>query len=212
MRAKREPKVRDVLPGKSCDGEMQEISTAWASNWPGAEPGEILREKFPDRWVRFHSLPDAQRYAQSEDDYDVLLARHHAVLRDLPGFDEFGEVLTVSFSGSLASSPVERTALLATLLPGAAYWRSVAIGNIREGFYWVHAYISRFTPRADVLDPLLLEVSDDRVGDVMIAPKGFEWIYSPYDGGADVFLPSMQERDQLAQAHADWLSPYTSGL
>ncbi|WP_441350855.1 DUF3885 domain-containing protein [Streptomyces araujoniae] len=37
-------------------------------------------------------------------------------------------------------------------------------------------------------------------------------IHHPYDGGADVFLTTPGERDQMRDRHADWLSSHPSGL
>ncbi|MGW0807157.1 DUF3885 domain-containing protein [Nonomuraea sp. NPDC002799] len=34
---------------------------------------------------------------------------------------------------------------------------------------------------------------------------------SPYDGGADVILAGLQERDALKAAHTDWLSKHPHG-
>lgn len=122
-----------VYSGVSYSGSLDVFSAAWDSKWPGADPGEVLREKFPEQWVRFHSLPEAQRYAQNEEEYELLLRRHHTLLRELPGFDKLDELLVVSFSGSLTSPPVGRDDLLTSLLPKAAYWHSTAIGSEKQG-------------------------------------------------------------------------------
>jgi hypothetical protein len=37
-------------------------------------------------------------------------------------------------------------------------------------------------------------------------------IHHPYDGGADVFLATSEERDRMRDRHADWLSSHPSGL
>jgi hypothetical protein len=37
-------------------------------------------------------------------------------------------------------------------------------------------------------------------------------IHHPYDGGADVFLTTPEERDRMRDRHADWLSSHPSGL
>ena len=65
---------------------------------------------------------------------------------------------------------------------------------------------------ACTIDPLLRVVADDETSGVVIAPSDFEWLYHPYDGGADVFLPSRERRDLLSLAHHRWLSRYPGGL
>ncbi|WP_078592168.1 DUF3885 domain-containing protein [Streptomyces pseudogriseolus] len=37
-------------------------------------------------------------------------------------------------------------------------------------------------------------------------------LYHPYDGGADVFLTSPEERDRMRDRHADWLSSHPLGF
>jgi hypothetical protein len=77
---------------------------------------------------------------------------------------------------------------------------------------WWHAYLSRLPLTHDGLDPLLRVVGDDRTWGVVLAPESLEWLYHPYDGGADVLLPTAGRRDELAAAHRDWLSSHASGL
>ena len=81
-----------------------------------------------------------------------------------------------------------------------------------EAIIWWHVYLSRRRLTKDGLDPLLRVVADDRTWGVVIAPDGLDWLYHPYDGGADVLLPSAVCRDKLAAAHRDWLSPHPAGL
>lgn len=61
------------------------------------------------------------------------------------------------------------------------------------------------------LDSLLLADADDE-GRFVIGAPDLEWLYCPYDGGADVLLPSAAERDALKERHADWLSAHPQGL
>ncbi len=83
-------------------------------------------------------------------------------------------------------------------------------GPLTQTTFSTNSYTQAFEIRNDHSNTT--DVADDQVGDVVIAPYSFEWLYNPYDGGADVFLPSILERDTLSQSHADWLSPYESGL
>lgn len=55
-------------------------------------------------------------------------------------------------------------------------------------------------------------VADDELGNVIISPMDLRWFYHPYDGGADVILPSTADRDRLRDRHRDWLSSQPSGL
>ena len=66
-----------------------ELTSLWERSWSGSDPlGYVLREEHADRWVRFHSLPESKRHAESPDEYDEILRRHRTVLRELHGSDD----------------------------------------------------------------------------------------------------------------------------
>ncbi len=54
--------------------------------------------------------------------------------------------------------------------------------------------------------------ADYAVNTVMITSPSFDRIHHPYDGGADVLLPTSDERDALERRHSDWLSSHPQGL
>lgn len=66
--------------------ERARLLAVWEQRWPGSWPeADKLRGLFPDRWVRFHSLPGSKRYPDTEAEYEILLDRHHGVLVELAG-------------------------------------------------------------------------------------------------------------------------------
>jgi len=58
----------------------------------------------------------------------------------------------------------------------------------------------------------LLLVANSETSDVIVAPSDLEWLYHPYDGGADVTAASTGQRDELWERHSDWLSKRSDGL
>jgi hypothetical protein len=60
----------------------------WALWYPDCPPeGYLLRDEYPDVWLRIHSLPRSKRYAESPGEYAELLSRHNQVATDLLGSD-----------------------------------------------------------------------------------------------------------------------------
>ncbi len=58
----------------------------WPKAFPGCNPiSHQMRMAFPERWVRFHSLPELKRYAENNAEYSILLERHNAVLGAIRG-------------------------------------------------------------------------------------------------------------------------------
>jgi hypothetical protein len=184
-----------------------ELTDLWERTWPRADPlGYVLRDEYADRWVRFHSLPESKRYADSSAEYGEILRRHRTVLQELHGSDDFRTLHVIAADWDwrdLAAGWSKRR------LPDAWPWRSGPTdGDTDDGrnYFWAASGLL-----AEEIDALLLAVADDECRVVIGAPD-LTWLYSPYDGGADVLLPSAVERDALKERHADWLPSHPQGL
>ena len=58
----------------------------WNKEYPGSYPiNHELKWIYPDRWFRIHSLPDSKRYAESADEYKIILERQNQLINDLIG-------------------------------------------------------------------------------------------------------------------------------
>lgn len=64
-------------------------------------------------------------------------------------------------------------------------------------YYWVAPMTS-----IGELDELLLLVAEG-TGKAMVTDSQMTWLYVPYDGGADVYLPSSTERDEFRDRHPE---------
>jgi hypothetical protein len=187
------------------------LSRLWDERWPGCSRLPYELREVRDRWVRFHTLPGSKRYPDTEDEYGIVLARHNTVLAELvtgPG------LLVVTAGYSDAPEPREpcRSAETVAVHPDATHWTSVCMDD-EPGFEsWMHLYVGQAAWLAGCLDPLLRQVADDVIANVLLADIGLRWLYHPYDGGMDVILSSSGERDALRDRHSDWLSTHPSGL
>jgi hypothetical protein len=185
----------------------------WQHQFPGSEPvAHRLRTTFPDRWVRFHSLPESKRYPEREDEYATVLNRHNRVLGELLGQERAVVLLTTGYSETLASaSPPPELRLLD---PQPRLWRSVPLHE-EDGFddpsYW-HVFASEWTWQPGLFNPVVRLVADDMIRNVMIVPPDCQWLLHPYDGGMDVLLESTEVRNRFRTAYQNWLSPLASGL
>lgn len=196
--------------GAFANGEVSaraaQLTTTWQDRWQGVEPiGYLLREAYADRWVRFHSLPQSKRYAETAAEYDEILRRHRTVLRDLQGSVPIADLYVIATDWDwrdLAAGWSKHR------LPGAWPWWSSRGDEDTNGrhYFWVATGLSDAA-----LDGVLLAAADDE-GQVLIGAPGFAWLYCPYDGGADVLLPDQVERDALKARYSDWLSSHPGGL
>lgn len=174
----------------------------WSSSFPGCEPiAHLLRTQLPQRWVRFHSLPESKRYPEHASEFETVLQRHEAVLNALAAPSKPLVLLTTEFS--CVSTPSHPPAQFVH----AGFWRSVSV----EGAWW-HVYAEELNWKPGLFDPLIRRASDNEIGNLMICDASCEWILHPYDGGMDVILSSGRFRDQLKAEFRDWLSRHESGL
>lgn len=188
------------------------VRVVWQRRWPECPAiAHQLRACYPERWVRFHSLPGSKRYADDAGEYATILDRHNTVLTELsPNVSLI--VITCDWTGQNAP-PVQRTPLQARLDPGGVHWSTVQPDPDEPDFqvYW-HLFVSRRTWRPGILDDLLRAVANDDLSNVIVGPSDLRWLYHPYDGSADVILPNRADRNELRNRHPDWLSGHPAGL
>ena len=187
------------------------LSRLWDERWPGYSKLPYELRAVRDRWVRFHALPGSKRYPETEDEYGIVLARHNTVLAELVVSPAL-LVVTAGYSDDPEPREPCRSPETVAVHPDATYWTSACIDH-EPGFEsWMHLYVSQLAWSAGCLDPLLRQVADDVIANVLIADVGLRWLYHPYDGGMDVIPPSSGERDALRDRHRGWLSAHPAGL
>lgn len=177
----------------------------WNEAWPEVRPiGYELREGASQRWIRFHSLPGSRRYPEAEDDFHELLLRHNAVIEEL--FErhrrlEGESLVVVAPSWSESPQPDVDSRAIPGLGISGSYWLSLT----EDDEIWTHQYVGELTWRVGCLDRLLRLVATDKASGVIVTTPTLRWLYHPYDGGADVIVSSLEERQDLVARHPGWL-------
>ncbi|MGW5345470.1 DUF3885 domain-containing protein [Streptomyces sp. HUAS TT3] len=193
------------------DPAHERLTRLWQAHRPAGPvlPWE-LKTTYADRWVRFHSLPESKRYAQDETEYAVLLDRYNTVLDELFAG---GEAYVVTTDWADPSEPTDYAARRAALHPQGTLWTTLDETDDPDPAFhtrW-YFYADRRPWQRGCLDPLLRAVADDTLPGIFVTDPGFTRIHHPYDGGADVILPTPEERDRLRDQHSAWLSAHPSG-
>lgn len=175
----------------------------WRENiGPTQSLGHELRNALPERWVRIHSLPESKRYPEDEADWEILEKRH----REVAGW---------------------------VLGEGASCWLLVPPwGAGHPCFDDISLAVIETLPPFDMGDPdhppepfsgapcqwdfiafrqILRAVAEDETSAVFVCPEKSA-IYAPYDGGADLILPTRELRDAVHLRLKDYLSRLDSGL
>jgi hypothetical protein len=197
----------------------QEFYACWQQAYPACPPiNHLLKWRFPDRWMRIHSLPDAQRYPATPADWDILLTRQDQLCQDLLG--EGGKFLLVGgdfCEEGEAHNFVEGLLSHQPALAGIALelgWRidlhRVAPDHFGPGL----RYDAAFSPQiwhGGRWDMVLQAIANDEFR-LMFVSLERNCIVAPYDGGVDVILADAVARDACKRRYADWLSQRADGL
>ncbi len=196
---------------------IEKLQNHWTRHFSGVLPlADTFRTTFEDRWVRFHSFPESKRYAQSEMEYQTIFLRHNALLAHLQ--KETKLILITAFY-SENSTPKKDTcsasAKLFELDPNAKHWQTLALHEIDSELgseCYRHLFASEWNWSPAVFDPILKLVADDVVRNIFILSLESNWIYYPYDGGADVICTSTSERNLVRKEFSQWLSDRPDGF
>jgi hypothetical protein len=181
--------------------DSERLSALWDERWPSTPPiAFLLRVRHPDRWVRFHSLPESKRYAETESEMAEILTRHHAVLGALGVSDQCLVILTRFASDTPPG--IE--------LPDESHWRTIEADEYLEEP--ARLCVSLMTYGSDAFDAVLRAAAEWQIANVIVGPSDLRWLYHPYDGGADVIASSPEERDRLRADFSDWLSSHPRGV
>lgn len=182
--------------------DLGRLTANWNARWPQTPPiAFLLRGVHPDLWVRFHSLPGSKRYAETDAERRIVLARHHAVLEALAPSSQCFVIAT-----QFATDPSGTDSALVA----STHWQTIDAGEHFEEP--AQLYVTSLPYPSAELDDVLMACADWRLADVIVSPHDLRWLYHPYDGGADVIAPSTAERDQLKARFESWLSTHPAGL
>jgi hypothetical protein len=182
--------------------------------------GFALKWAIPDRWVRFHSLPNAKRYAENSQEDAEILARHVETLMHLSGGTTNDLWLLSSVWSDDASSdphfePYAELEMFGPPIRWAAYKHFDPLDEIAS-----ETSLGLFVQQVSdvsLLDDLLRTIAEDTGPDITIAANDLVWLYHPYDGGADVIAPTSGRfaasgAELLRAWKPEWLSAREDGL
>ena len=135
-----------------------------------------------------------------------MLARHHAVLSDLSRGRSFDGYVVVGEDwgpADLASGWTKK------YLAGSWPWRAWPDPPERGEAVFYHWVLQ--LPTLEAMEPVLQRVADEQAT-IVISNARLDWLYHPYDGGADVYTATTAERDALRERYSEWLPAGDDGL
>ncbi len=194
---------------------MDDFLLAWQHFHPAARPiNNLVRDDENSRWLRFHSLPESERYADADAEKAMILSRQLVLAAETIGEG----VACWLISWIYVPDPTEdeqsddvdpwrgnhlRLARDWGLKP---VWRI----DVPEDECRYDIYVALVTWQSSVFDVLLRSIADDEVRAMWMSAETGS-IFAPYDGGTDLILPDTADIVRLSAEHSDWLSSYPGG-
>lgn len=164
-----------------------------------------LKNLYPTRWLRIHSLPDSKRYAKSEDETQRILTRQNKIISEIIG--EKSEIIIVM--GLYEEEPSNKVPKISSKYGFFEYYQSINIHQIYPKQYENNIYYNTFFRtdlwRQNSQNELLRDIAKDKSRAMFICIKS-NCIVAPYDGGMDIIVDSQKKRNLLKIKYKDWLS------
>jgi hypothetical protein len=174
-----------------------------------------FKNYFPNRWFRIHSLPNAQRYIQGDNDKKILLSRQNEIVSDLVGV---GEALVLVVGKYISVDQIPTKLILNNQV--LQEFKFIILDHIdlykidpslyEENIIYIPAF-AKIVWEKNHYDNLLLEMAQGNI-------KGFFVSFSkkllivPYEGGIDFILKDNLTKEKYKNKYNDWLSKRADGL
>jgi hypothetical protein len=195
----------------------KQFTVFWAKNFPEIPPiNHLFKHLLTDRWLRIHSLPEAKRYAQTAEEWAILLERQNTIFNDLMPQNE--KICIVSGIYSNDNKVFDKA-----VFDGLPYFKTLnfkeleAIDMFKMSKDWFDEGI-KFTPcfaeeiyAPHKFDSLLKSIANDEWRLFFIDPKS-RTIIAPYDGGVDIIINGEHPLSMYKEKYKNWLSDRADGL
>lgn len=194
----------------------QQFNDFWASNYPETIPlSHYFKHDYHERWFRIHSLPESKRYADNEEEWNILLTRQNNIISDLLGnssqlfavtgeYNYDGKNEIPEFLNKKPFSGIKFTDL------DSIDMHKIEPDESDEGTTY-RPFIAELTWKQNRYDHILKSIANDerRVFFISVEKK---CLIAPYDGGIDFVLESIEIKDAFKTKYKDWLSKREDGL
>jgi hypothetical protein len=195
----------------------QQFQQFWAKNFPETPPiNHLFKHNLKERWLRIHSLPDAKRYADTEEEWAILLERQNTVFADL--MPQNAKICIVSGTYSNEEKVFEKDVFDELPYHKTLKFKeldALNMGKISGDWY---DESTRFTPcfaeekyALNKFDSILKSIANDERRLFFLDPKSNR-IIAPYDGGVDIIFESEGPLSIFRKKYENWVSKREDGL
>lgn len=187
---------------------LRHLVSMWPTWFPGCPPYRpAMRGLFPERWLRIYSLDEGKRYATDEVEIATILRRHNDVADAVLGD---GATCAVIVAGDRDDPASVRALGARPVTEWAGRWTDDT--DLAEELDRLELAAGLCTWRRGEFDDLIYDIAEDRTALLLFVSLETGRVYSPYDGGADLFFENEEIRDSFAARFSQWRSPRPDGL
>ncbi len=190
-----------------------EIQSYWNEHFSGCPPvGYLFKHKYPDLWLRIHTLPESKRYPDNGYEYQEIFRRHNVLCSDL--FSKSRSIYLLLTQESLTKKAISPKYIDRNIF-SICHMASISGREIDaedDSQYFFHIWSFKFHWERGFLDEFFKKVADEEIQNLILVDTYSNHLYHPYDGGADIIFASSAERDSYKAKYKTWLSHRQDGL
>jgi hypothetical protein len=193
----------------------EDFQKLWTLNYPDTVPiSYLFKHDYADRWFRIHSLPESKRYAEDENEWQIILSRQNEIITDLFGLETPILIVTGEYNWG-----DNRQIHITDEEEIFKQFSFVRLDNIElhkidaEQYDEPDIYKPAFaqtTWKPNYHDKLLREIANDDTRAFFIS-FGKKVIVAPYDGGVDFVLKDSLTKENYKNKYRQWLSEREDG-
>jgi hypothetical protein len=189
----------------------------WANNFPKIPPiNHLFKHHLKERWLRIHSLPEAKRYAETDEEWAVLLERQNTLFTDLMPNDT--KICIVSGIYSNADKVFEKDVFDTLPYSKVLTFKELDPLDMHAISGDWHDEGVKFTPcfaeeiyAPHKFDSILKSIANDEWRLFFLDPQSHT-IIAPYDGGVDIIFGDKHPLSIFKEKYKNWLSKREDGL
>jgi hypothetical protein len=189
----------------------------WAKNFPETPPiNHLFKHHLKERWLRIHSLPDAKRYAETPEEWAILLERQNTLFADL--MPNNAKICIVSGIYSNADKVLEKDVFDTLPYSKILKFKELDVLDFHaisgdwfdEGMKFTPCFTEEiYAPHK--FDSILKSIANDEWRLFFLDPKT-RTIIAPYDGGVDIIFGEKHPLSIFKEKYRNWLSERDDGL
>ncbi|GAB3743763.1 DUF3885 domain-containing protein [Spirosoma lituiforme] len=194
-----------------------QFQTFWDSNYGNTYPiSPFLKDAYPERWLRVHSLPGSKRHPENDIEWNELLSRQNTLITDLLVGDFDIILVTGENYLSLKNNQVWSLSPVYSLdhLPFTPL-KPISLGSLYPDDYDSDVvYKPIFTQvnwQPPAYNDILKDIAEDNLR-VLFVSVSNQCLLAPYDGGVDIIFKDQPIKDLYKTKYKTWLSANEDGF